>query len=171
MIIDCAANDGKFFPHFRAAHGTSHAISVSGGRHGSCRQLIVMSDISGITWWMAMLTILVGIQTIAMAVIAVKGVALFKRADSTLDAVDRAIEPITQGTRELMGDLHALRETAQRAERGVSAAIDRVCEHDRSRQARGRAAVLAGLRGRRRGPRRFQYHLSAPAPLAESPRG
>jgi hypothetical protein len=85
-----------------------------------------MSDSGAITWWLAILTVLVGVQTIALAFVAIKGVALFKRADSTLDAVDRAIEPITQGTRELLGDLHALRETAQRAERGVSAAIDRV---------------------------------------------
>jgi hypothetical protein len=85
-----------------------------------------MSDPSAITWWMATLTILVGIQTIALAFVVIKGVALFKRAESTLGAVDRAIEPFTQGTRELLGDLRSLLETAQRAERGVTAAIDRV---------------------------------------------
>jgi hypothetical protein len=85
-----------------------------------------MTDLGAITWWMAILTILIGIQTIAIAFVAIKGMGLFKRAHTTLDGVDRALEPITQGTRELIQDLHALRETAQRAERGVSAAIDRV---------------------------------------------
>jgi len=85
-----------------------------------------MSDFSAITWWVGILTILIGIQTIAIAVVAIKGLKLFTRAHTTLDGVDRALEPITQGTRELIQDLHALRETAQRAERGVSAAIDKV---------------------------------------------
>ena len=85
-----------------------------------------MSDPSAITWWMAILTILVGVQTVALAFVAIKGIALFKRTESTLDGVDRALEPIAAGTRDLLGDLHALRETAQRAERGVSSAIDRV---------------------------------------------
>ena len=85
-----------------------------------------MSDLGAITWWLAILTILIGIQTIAIAIVAIRGLKLFSRAHTTLDGVDRALEPITQGTRELLGDLHALRETAQRAERGVSAALDKV---------------------------------------------
>lgn len=85
-----------------------------------------MSDLTAISWWMGALTVLVAVQTVAVAFIAVKGIALFRRTESTLDSVDRALEPITEGTRELLQDLHALRETAQRAERGVNAAIDRV---------------------------------------------
>ena len=85
-----------------------------------------MSDLGAITWWMGILTVLIGIQTVALAVLAIKGQRLFTRAHTTLDGVDRALEPITQGTRELIQDLHALRETAQRAERGVTAAIDGV---------------------------------------------
>ena len=85
-----------------------------------------MGDLGALTWWVGILTVLVGIQTVAIAILAVKGLKLFTRAHTTLDGVDRALEPITQGTRELIQDLHALRETAQRAERGVTAAIDRV---------------------------------------------
>jgi hypothetical protein len=85
-----------------------------------------MNDLGALTWLVGILTVLVGVQTVAIAVLAVKGLKLFARAQTTLDGVDRALEPITQGTRELIQDLHALRETAQRAERGVSAAIDRV---------------------------------------------
>jgi hypothetical protein len=85
-----------------------------------------MSDLGAITWWMGILTVLIGIQTVALAVLAIKGQRLFARAHTTLDGVDRALEPITQGTRELIQDLHALRETAQRAARGVTAAIDGV---------------------------------------------
>jgi hypothetical protein len=87
---------------------------------------MIMSDSGAITVWIAILTILVGIQTIAMAFVAVKGLRLFARAHTTLDGVDRALVPITQGTKELIEDLHALRQTAQRAERGVSAALDKV---------------------------------------------
>ena len=85
-----------------------------------------MGDLGALTWWVGILTVLIGVQTVAIAILAVKGLKLFTRAHTTLDGVDRALEPITQGTRELIQDLHALRETAQRAERGVSAAIDRV---------------------------------------------
>ena len=85
-----------------------------------------MSDLGALTWWLAILTILVGIQTIAIAIVAIKGSKLFTRAHTTLDGVDRALEPITQGTRQLIEDLHALQQTAQRAERGVTAALDKV---------------------------------------------
>jgi len=126
-----------------------------------------MSDLSAITWWVGILTILIGIQTAAIALLAVKGLRLFTRAHTTLDGVDRALEPITQGTRELMQDLHALRETAQRAERGVSAAIDgvtRTTEHVKHAVVRrfwpvfgtvaaGRA-VFKAISARRHAPRK-----------------
>jgi hypothetical protein len=85
-----------------------------------------MSDPGALTWWLAALTILIGIQTIAIAIVAIKGAKLFTRAHTTLDNVDRALQPVAQGTRELLADLHALRDTAQRAERGVTAALDKV---------------------------------------------
>jgi hypothetical protein len=125
-IIDRAANEWEVLSQPPLGTTIGSAISDSGGRHGSCKQLRVMSDSSAITWWIGILTILIGVQTIAIAVLAIKGLKLFTRAHTTLDGVDRALEPITQGTRELIQDLHALRETAQRAERGVSAAIDGV---------------------------------------------
>lgn len=85
-----------------------------------------MGDLTALTWWLAILTLLVAVQTTALAFLAIRSMGLFKRAESTLDGVDRALEPIAAGTRDLLGDLHALRETAQRAERSVSTAIDRV---------------------------------------------
>jgi len=125
-IIDCAANEWEVLSQLPVKHAVGNAISDSGFRHGSCSYPRVMSDFSALTWWIGILTVLVGIQTVAIAVLAIKGQRLFARAHTTLDGVDRALEPITQGTRELIQDLHALRETAQRAERGVSAAIDGV---------------------------------------------
>jgi len=126
-----------------------------------------MSDLGAITWWLAVLTVLVGIQTIAIAIVAIRGLKLFTRAHTTLDGVDRALEPISQGTRELIADLHALRETAQRAERGVSAALDKVTittdhvKHAVVRRfwpvfgtvAAGRA-VFRAMSARRRAPRK-----------------
>jgi hypothetical protein len=83
-----------------------------------------MSDPSAITWWMAILTILVGIQTIALAFVVIRGVALFKRAESTLGAVDRALDPITRGTREYWETCHLARPRSGPS--AASAAIDRV---------------------------------------------
>ena len=125
-IIDWAAIEWEVLSQPSLSAAIGEAISDSGDRHGSCTEARVMSDLSAITWWIGILTILVAIQTVAIAVMAIKGLKLFTRAHTTLDGVDRALEPITQGTRELIQDLHALRETAQRAERGVSSAIDGV---------------------------------------------
>jgi hypothetical protein len=64
-----------------------------------------MTDPNPVMWWMVVLTVLVGVQAVALVVLAVKATVLFRKAES---------------------ELHAIRLTAQRAEQGVSTAIDRV---------------------------------------------
>ena len=83
-----------------------------------------MSDLGAVTWWLAILTILVGVQVVAFALLAFRGMQLMKRAEHTLDTTERALGPVVSETRELLADLRALRQTTQRVERGVTNAIE-----------------------------------------------
>src|SRR5262245_48138491 len=94
-----------------------------------------MNDLTAITWWVAILTILVGIQVIAVTIFAVRGLQLFKRIHRTLDTAERSIQPVVAETMSLISDIRGLRETAQRVERGVAGVYDRAergVQHARS---------------------------------------
>ncbi|HXT69340.1 MAG TPA: hypothetical protein VN700_06280 [Vicinamibacterales bacterium] len=72
-----------------------------------------------LTWWVVILTLLVAVQTVAITVVALRSLQLFKRAETTLDGVDRAVGPVTDGAKELLSDLQAVRATARRAQQAV----------------------------------------------------
>ena len=78
-----------------------------------------MDNTTALTWWLAILTVLVAAQTSAIVVLAVRGLRLFKRAETTLDSVDRAVGPMTDGAKELLSDLQAVKQTARRASQVV----------------------------------------------------
>ena len=84
-----------------------------------------MSDLGAVTWWLGGLTILVGIQVVALALLAFHGIRLVKRAETALDSVEQKVEPVVAEAKDLIADLRALRETTQRVERGVTNAIDK----------------------------------------------
>jgi hypothetical protein len=106
---------GRFFPIQARPRGKAAGLPRSAKGTGP-------ADMRHVT----LLTILVGVQTLVLVVIAFRALGLMKRAETTLDNVDQALKPIAASSQGLLQDLHALRETAQRAERRVTAAIDRV---------------------------------------------
>ena len=83
-----------------------------------------MSDLSAITWWLAALTILVGVQAVALALLAFRATKLVKRAETTLESAERSFQPVVAEAKDLIADLRALRQTTQRVERRVTSAID-----------------------------------------------
>lgn len=84
-----------------------------------------MEDLGAITWWLGILTVLVGVQSLVLTLVAVRGLRLIRRAETTLAEADRALTPIAARATEVMDDLRALGDTARRADQGVRTAIDR----------------------------------------------
>ena len=96
-----------------------------------------MEDTASITWWMAVLTALVAVQTIAIGIIAFVGLRAMRRAEAALASAEQSLGPLAARASVVLDDLRALSTTAQRADESVRAVLGRA--------ERGLALVSGGV--------------------------
>ena len=82
-----------------------------------------MEDSASITWWMALLTALVAVQTVMTVLIAVAGLRAMRRAEAALASAERSLAPLAARASSVLDDIGALSQTAQRADQSVRAAL------------------------------------------------
>jgi hypothetical protein len=82
-----------------------------------------VEDSASITWWMALLTALVAVQTIALGVMAFAGLRAMRRAEAALASAEQSLGPLAARASVVLDDLRALSNTAQRADQSVRAVI------------------------------------------------
>jgi len=84
-----------------------------------------MNDLSTLTTWVAILTVLVGVQLLVVIVLALRSMQLVKRVETSLQSAEQSLTPVLNEARALIDDLRSLRKTTQRIEHGVSSAYDK----------------------------------------------